>query len=399
MVGMLQGINDNGKATNESTTELSVTYISEGEEETTLFYMHKNTAWWVAISPDGNYIASVSSDKEIVVWSKNDGKCYEFSNDKTHFCCKFTPDSSFLITACIDGECHLWDCRGNHIHSYGKSDIGKDFTSANSTYTLPPPSCIWGVDISNDSRLVAGACTDNTLRLWKMDGEPVHIYNGHEDKVVRCAFSPDASLILSSSYDKTLKLWDTSEPYDCRQTFKGHTEWIVDCRFSPTGLHVLSGSLDNTARIWDLDGNCIQIFKSKDFGIFGVSFSNRGDLISISSGDNNIAIWKTDGTLVTNFEGHKKAVNVCNWSPDDEFLVSASDDHSIRFWQTYRLEETYMRAFLTSRLCLPNEDSLGWISMFPAHAETLKKYTGRRDLIHSDQQGSPIREDKRYMGG
>ena len=78
-----------------------------------------------------------------------------------------------------------------------------------------------------------------------------------------CCFSPDGSFVLSGSCDKTLKVWRTHDG-SLVNTLQGHTDavtkpyfhvrsdvsQVVCCCFSPDGSLVLSGSYDDTLKVW-----------------------------------------------------------------------------------------------------------------------------------------------------
>lgn len=73
---------------------------------------------------------------------------------------------------------------------------------------------------------------------------------GHNNRVERCAISPDARLIVSASWDKTLKIWDSRTGHELG-TLVGHADRVTGCAFSPDGLFIASSSVDRTLRIWD----------------------------------------------------------------------------------------------------------------------------------------------------
>jgi tetratricopeptide (TPR) repeat protein len=78
------------------------------------------------------------------------------------------------------------------------------------------------------------------------------LYNlvGHTADVVCIAFSPDGRRIATTSYDRTVKLWDTATGREVF-TLQGHTGGVVLLVFSPDGRRIVSGGLDVAARVWD----------------------------------------------------------------------------------------------------------------------------------------------------
>jgi len=71
---------------------------------------------------------------------------------------------------------------------------------------------------------------------------------GHSDYVSSVAFSPDGKLIVSGSWDKTVRLWNTTgKPIG--QPFHINS-YVTSVAFSPNGKLIVSGSWDKTVRLW-----------------------------------------------------------------------------------------------------------------------------------------------------
>ena len=74
---------------------------------------------------------------------------------------------------------------------------------------------------------------------------------GHKGCVTSVAFSPDGSQIVSSSLDKTCRVWtkNLEGKWDSIE-LSGHKECVKSVAFSPDGSQIVSGSYDKTCRIW-----------------------------------------------------------------------------------------------------------------------------------------------------
>lgn len=111
---------------------------------------------------------------------------------------------------------------------------------------------------------------------------PLHTLDGHLDSVTDVAFSPDSSLIASSSADGTVRLWRANDG-SLLFTLEGHTDSVKSVSFSPNGTLLVSGSDDRTARIWRVsDGSLVRVLDTSLVGrAVKVQYSPDGSLLAI----------------------------------------------------------------------------------------------------------------------
>ena len=62
------------------------------------------------------------------------------------------------------------------------------------------------------------------------------------DCILQVTFNPQGTRVLTSSADRTLKLWDPLTGA-CKQTLEGHTDEIFTCAFNYEGDTIISGKL------------------------------------------------------------------------------------------------------------------------------------------------------------
>ncbi|MEH2010199.1 WD40 repeat domain-containing protein, partial [Nostoc sp.] len=100
-------------------------------------------------------------------------------------------------------------------------------------------------------KTIATASSDNTARLWNLQGQLLQEFKGHQGLVLSVSFSPDGKTIATASSDNTARLWNLQG--QLLQEFKGHQGYVRSVSFSPDGKTIATASSDNTARLWSVE--------------------------------------------------------------------------------------------------------------------------------------------------
>lgn len=108
------------------------------------------------------------------------------------------------------------------------------------------------VVVSSDGQFALSSSWDKTLRLWDLNtGLTTRRFVGHEKDVLSVSFSADNRHIVSASRDRTIKLWNTLG--ECKVDIRedGHTEWISCVRFSPNPMNpvIVSCGWDKVVKV------------------------------------------------------------------------------------------------------------------------------------------------------
>ncbi|GAB2863397.1 hypothetical protein GCM10027074_33310 [Streptomyces deserti] len=169
---------------------------------------------------------------------------------------------------------------------------------------------------------------------------------GHTGAVYLTSFSPDGRLLATASYDRTVRLWDVSDPTRPRPLGKpltGHTSWVSSAVFSPDGRTLASAGDDGTIRLWDVrDPGRPKALGAPLTGhkgtIYLVAFSPDGHTLASVGEDRTVRLWDvTDPGRPKKLDaltGHTAAVRSVAFSPDGRTLAAGSDDNTIRLWNT-----------------------------------------------------------------
>jgi roadblock/LC7 domain-containing protein len=236
----------------------------------------------------------------------------------------FPPDSKLVASASYDKTVKLWDPTTGKMHR----------TLEGHTYLVSATT------FSPDGKLIASASYDKTIRLWDpATGIEHRTLEGHTDWATAVAFSPDGKLIASASYDRTIKLWDPATGTEYR-SLEGHKYLVSGIMFSPDGKHIASASYDKTIKLWDLDsatGKEHRTLEGHKSWVTAVAFSPDGKLIASASYDKTVRLWDSGRGLpamCSALKGHTDWVTAVAFSPDGTRVVSASFDGTIRFWDS-----------------------------------------------------------------
>ncbi len=152
----------------------------------------------------------------------------------------------------------------------------------------------------------------------------------HQDAVENVAFSPDGARILTTSADKTAKLWDAASG-KLLASFD-HLSGVLHALFSPDGARILTASMDNTAKLWDAaSGKLLASFQHQNW-IWHGAFSADGTRVLTASADKTARLCDArSGRLLASFD-HQDEVNDAVFSPDGARILTASKDKTAKLW-------------------------------------------------------------------
>ena len=103
----------------------------------------------------------------------------------------------------------------------------------------------------------------------------------HSDAVLWVEISPDQSLLSSASKDSTAKLWDLAESETRRQTpALKHDSWVYAAVFHPHKPILVTSSYDRTCKVWNTStGDEMAPPMRSDNGIQSLDFSPDGEVL------------------------------------------------------------------------------------------------------------------------
>lgn len=103
---------------------------------------------------------------------------------------------------------------------------------------------------------ISGLKQDQTdFKATSTNSSPVQAHSTYGLKV---RFSPDSTLLLTASADKTAKIWKTAD-LSLVSTFKDDRQrWVWDAQFSLDSEYIITASSDGAARLWSVKDQSIK---------------------------------------------------------------------------------------------------------------------------------------------
>jgi hypothetical protein len=232
----------------------------------------------------------------------------------------FAPDSRLLASASADRTLRLWTLAKDKAR-FARSLRGHE-------------GAVEGVAVSPDGRLLASAADDLTVKLWNpTTGQELRTLTGHTAPILAVAFAPDGRTLVSAGADGAALVWDTASGQPLL-TLGGHTGAVRAVAFSPDGRAIATADDDGSVRLWDAAaGRQLRQMQAHAGGATSVAFSPDGRTVASGGADGVVKLWNAaDGTLLRAIAAHRHAVRGVAFSPDGRTLASGSEDRSVKLW-------------------------------------------------------------------
>jgi WD40 repeat protein len=285
----------------------------------------------IVFSPDGNLIATGSTDNQILLWDAKDGHLLKTlsGHQEAVTALAFSRDGTLLVSGGNDKTVRLWDLslteqvRVFEGHPSGLMSVAispdnqtiatgsRNYSINNVFYTNGGEVRFWNVDGGYISGWLAG---DVTIVYFSPDGSHLIAFAGlntyHFDAPFRQeprntglrvgtppvvqAYLPDQDLYVTV-FNNSIEFWN-AETNEKVKTIKSMTDFLISAvarvRFSPNERIAAGMCSDGIVRFWDATNGRPMGKLPEDAFIVFVAFSPDGKMFAAVSKDEGTWVWK-----------------------------------------------------------------------------------------------------------
>ncbi|RVX19374.1 WD repeat-containing protein 70 [Vitis vinifera] len=175
---------------------------------------------------------------------KGDMYIRDLKNTKGHIsgltCGEWHPKTKeTILTSSEDGSLRIWDV--NDFKSQ-KQVIKPKLARPG---RVPVTTCAW----DHEGKCIVGGIGDGSIQLWNLkpgwgSRPDIHVERGHSDDITGLKFSSDGRILLSRSFDGSLKVWDLRQMKKPLQVFEDLPNHYAQTNvaFSPDEQLILTGT-------------------------------------------------------------------------------------------------------------------------------------------------------------
>ncbi|KVH99116.1 G-protein beta WD-40 repeat-containing protein [Cynara cardunculus var. scolymus] len=273
---------------------------------------HNGSIWTIKFSLDGKYLASAGEDCLIHVWQV-------VSSDRK---------GDLLFDKQEDGNLNVL------LLSNGSPEAA--LASPNSQREKKRRGRL---SISRKSTSLDHIVVPETM--FALSEKPVCSFKGHLDDVLDLSWSKSQDL-LSSSMDKTVRLWQLSSK-SCLKIFS-HNDYVTCIQFNPVDdRYFISGSLDAKVRIWSIPDRQVVDWNDMHEMVTAACYTPDGQFapgttseVLITSADSRIRALLSDVYasiwIVTGFRSTNRQISA-SVTANGRYVVCASEDSQVYVWK------------------------------------------------------------------
>jgi len=224
---------------------------------------------------------------------------------------------------------------------------------------------VTGVSADTENEIVVSGSRDKKLIIWRINGqeeqstpgktfgEPYLALSGHNHFVSDLCLSKEGSFLLSSSWDKSLRLWSLKDG-QCKVKFFGDKKEVMTCCLSNDARQVFSCGFENNLKLWNNKGDLkavSQIQNHKDCVTrIRYSPSAKNNYYASVGWDNRLKIWSQFFKIKVSIRAHDHPINALAINTNGIYLTTGCKGGEVKVWKLQNMQEAY-RVYKTNSSC------------------------------------------------
>ena len=289
--------------------------------ETVIQKGHSAAVKVVAVSPNGEILATGSRDKSVKLWDYQSGLEIRslIGHDHTVNGLSFSPNGLYLASSSADGTARVWDVlTGKEVFISNKSS--EYITSV----SFSPDSKFIAFGGYSDSAYIYSFPTGKLVKQLPIDSDKGSGYG------ISLSFSGDGKWLAVGEDNKTASLYRTSD-WKLAYTFKPTEGWCGGCgtyiEFSPNNKSLFKISHNDKLSEYDLTtGNLVKTYGENVNELRGITITADGQHLLCAS-DSMLFNWSTSSNTVSSYKIDLwETINDITLSKNEKEVIVASSN-------------------------------------------------------------------------
>lgn len=289
---------------------------------------HTNQVWAMAISADGNTVASSGMDGSIKLWHTDRTNLTDLLNVGS-LLAGFTPDSRTLVVGPCQGDLS-WRLPGREVSAVPVA-----------TNMFPPETLMnKPFDIYGHKPLGVLGRMNGEVEVWDLaKGAQISGWTAETNVIEAVTFSPNGRQIATGSTTGNIKIWDTAT-HAAIAALQPHPKPTITLAYSPDGRVLAIGCESSPVLLWDVSSRQpLPPLPFQDAATW-VSFSPDGRTLAVANLKGSVMLVDLRSrTLIAELKGHVMGVLRAEFFPDNRTLVSGALDGKVKLWNLATRQE------------------------------------------------------------
>ncbi|PNY26115.1 WD40/YVTN repeat-like-containing domain protein, partial [Tolypocladium capitatum] len=256
---------------------------------------HKLGCHHICTSKNGKVAASAGFGGEVKIWALNqDTREWHSSGDLTGSSIKpgevwalaLSENGDFLASTTNDGRINVWDILGEKETKIQEYETG---SAGSGTFGM----C---VDLSRDGKYTASGHQSGAVYIFNNDtGRILYSLSGLAKPVRAVAFSPGSTRLAAAGDAGIIALYDMKHGEHVGN-LTGHSSWITTIDWSDTGEFLLSGSMDGKVKVWSIERSaCVATHSETDKALWAVRWlpkTGKSEMFCTAGANRSISFYR-----------------------------------------------------------------------------------------------------------